>query len=170
MSIRIRKASEADVDEIYMLMERTKKEIAQPDWYVIDDRNYVSRHVREEGFILKAEEEGRMLGFLLIHFPGAEEDHLGNYLDLDEEELRCAAYMDSVAVKPKARGKGLMGRLMSQAESMLKEMGYTRLMGTVHPDNSFSHGNFARQGYQDVIQVKKYGGLPRIVVCKWIGN
>lgn len=166
--MRIERAVLTDRDEILKVMEEAASGLSEQDWYVTDDREYVEAHLGERGFILKAVFRERIQGFLSVHVPGQEEGHLGEYLGLNEEEKNLCAYMDSVAVREEARGQGLMRTLLAEAEKLLRAEGYVFLLGTVHPKNRFSHENFRRQGYRDLVSVEKYGGLPRVVVFKEI--
>lgn len=164
--IRIERAVPADTDEILKLMEEAVLGLQDPAWYVTDGAEYVKSHMEEQGFILKAVSGQQIQGFLSVHIPGQEEEHLGDYLRLNGAEKNLCAYMDSVAVRAKARGQGLMGALLEAAQERLWKEGYRFLLGTVHPQNRFSHENFRKQGYQDIAAAEKYGGLPRVIVCK----
>lgn len=166
MSIEFYEAEDKDIDAIVEMMETARQQAENPDWYVIDGRDFVERHLKEEGFILKAVEGEELLAFLIVRFPGGAEDNLGVYLNLSEEEGRRVAHMESVAVCEKARGKGLQKRLMEEGEKRLGGMGYRYLMATVHPGNTYSHNNFLKLGYEDAAVVEKYDGLPRIVLKK----
>lgn len=91
-------------------------------------------------------------------------------MNLDPEALDRVAHMDSLAVRPRFRGRGLQYQLMASAEQYLMTTSYCHLMGTVHPDNRYSLGNFLKLGYRIVTTTKKYGGLPRHVLYKSISN
>ncbi|MEE0418843.1 MAG: GNAT family N-acetyltransferase [Lachnospiraceae bacterium] len=164
--MKIIKADYKDITEIFHIMKQAEKKMKYPEWYVTEDRDYIFEHVENRGMILKAEEEGEILAFLLIHFPETEEEHLGDYLKLSDGDKRLTAYMDSVAVRPRARGRGLQRRLLAFGEEMLRAQGYRYLCATVHPDNRYSRANFLELGYHEVARALKYGGLPRIVMCK----
>ena len=59
-------------------------------------------------------------------------------MNLDPEALDRVAHMDSLAVRPGFRGRGLQYQLMASAEQYLMTTSYCHLMGTVHPDNRYS--------------------------------
>ena len=84
--------------------------------------------------MLKAEERqtGRMAAISGGADPGESRDNLGRFLGLTEADLLRTAHMESAAVASAFRGHGLQGRMMAEAERMLRERGFSWLMGTVH--------------------------------------
>lgn len=164
--IKIGFAVKEDVPQIFGIMEETYRQMEHPDWFCIDDADFLYRHTAGEGFILKAEILGDIAGFLVIRCPGDAKDNLESYLNLPEEEKGLAAHMESAAVKEGYRGRGIQNKLMAEGERLLWEMGYRYLMGTAHPDNKYSVNNFLRLGYEIIAEDLKYGGLPRYVFCK----
>ena len=143
-----------------------------PGWYCTDSEEYIRSHIvnPDAGIVFKAVEHDCLAAFFIIHFPGNTPDSLGHYMNLDPEALDRVAHMDSLAVRPGFRGRGLQYQLMASAEQYLMTTSYCHLMGTVHPDNRYSLGNFLKLGYRIVTTTKKYGGLPRHVLYKSISN
>lgn len=162
-------AVKEDVDEIQAVMKTAFASISRKDWYVVDDRSFVERHIMEEGYILKYTLEGRIAGFLMVRYPGTAEDNLGRYLpEWTEEMLYQVAHMESAAVLPEFRGRKIQKKLLLAAENRERERGTGYLMGTVHPDNCYSADNLEQAGYKCLLETEKYGGLKRKVVCKKI--
>ena len=164
--IQIKYADAADVPEIMALMNLAKELTENKEWYSTDDEAFVRRHLTEEGFILKAVEEDQLEGFSIARYSGDAEDNLGKYWDLANEKLHQVAHMESAAVHPDYRGRGIQKELMARGESILKQKGYHYLMGTAHPDNVYSVNNFLKLGYEILTKTEKYGGLPRYVFGK----
>lgn len=164
--IQIYPAGKEDVPVILNIMEETYHQMEHPDWFCIDDGEFLYRHVSCEGFILKAEVSGEIAGFLVVRCPADAKDNLGKYLKLSEEEKTLVAHMESAAVKDVYRGRGIQNKLMAEGERLLWEKGYRYLMGTAHPDNKYSVNNFLKLGYEIAAKDLKYGGLPRYVFCK----
>lgn len=117
-------------------------------WYCTDTEDYILEHIadRHKGIVFKAAHQGRIGAFFIIHYPGGGDDNLGHYVHLEKEELQKVAYMDSLAVLPDFRGKGLQYELMKHGEDYLASTPYCHLMGTVHPDNLYSLNNFSQTG------------------------
>ncbi|HJC47815.1 MAG TPA: GNAT family N-acetyltransferase [Candidatus Lachnoclostridium pullistercoris] len=159
-----------DIPEILEVMRGAEAGLPCRDWYVTDGEEFFEAHMGEEGFVLTARdgESSRLAGFLAVRIPGLAEDNLGRFLGLEEEELKKTAHMESAAVAPLFRGNGLQGRMMAEAERMLKERGFDRLMGTVHPENRYSRNHFLRLGYRTAARARMYGGLPREIMEKEI--
>lgn len=166
--IEIKCVQESDIPEIMDLMELAKNLTKNPDWYSTDDENFVRRHIDEEGFILKAVEGECLAGFLIARYPKEVEDNLGNYWNLTDNQMQKVAHMESAAVHPDFRGRGIQKMLMAHAEAILVQEGYRYLMGTAHPDNVYSVNNFLKLGYEILTRTEKYGGLPRYVFGKTV--
>ncbi len=146
---KIRKADIHDIDNIINIMN----EIDHP-LFIKDDKDYVQRHIDDEGFILVAKSE-KIEAYLMIH-----------YCDYDEDvSLNHIAYMDSVGVRYSARGQGLMKSLIQEAERML-EGEYCYYMATVHPDNIYSLRVFESLGYKCVKTVYRYNNNIRNLMLK----
>lgn len=167
MKFIIRKAQVSDVPGIMAVMEEARKETLHPDWFVADNEEFVREHLEEKGFVIVAQsaDTDQTAGFFLVKYP-EEEENLGYYLGLDEEQLSHVAVMDSVAVASAYRGYGLQGKMLKAAEQLLDKNAFYYLMCTIHPDNKFSRHNMESHGYE----VKKialcYGGLPRCILLK----
>lgn len=164
----IRLASRKDIDEIMYIMESVKEGIENKEWFVEDDRNYVLEHLedREQGTVLKAVADERIVGFLIIHVPGDSKDNLGNQLHFEKKQLNEVLHMESMIVIPEARGAGIQRKLLLEAERMIPRDNDKYILATVHPDNVYSRRNFRQMGYEEAAFAKKYGGLPRIIMKK----
>lgn len=171
MEYRIRRALEEDVPGIAAVMEEAVRSMQRSEWFISDDETFIREHISEKGFTMVAEEEGEEspetpAGFLIVKFPGLSEKNLGLTLGFTGEKLLKVAHMDSAAVLPRARGNRLQARLVRAAERELLGSPYTLLMATVHPENRFSLSNMRENGYQVMASVRRYGGLPRLVLLK----
>ena len=164
----ILRCTKNDIPEILAVMREAEAGLTSRDWYVTVGRDFFEAHMEREGFVLKAVERqsGRLAGFLAVRIPGKAEDNLGRFLQLGEEELLQVAHMESAAVASDFRGNGLQGRMMAEAERILREQGFSRFMGTVHPSNCYSRNHFLRLGYRAAARTEMYGGLTRDVMVK----
>ncbi len=68
---------------------------------------------------------------------------------------------DAVFVNPEFRGLGLHCVLIDRCIKDAEEQGIHDILSTVAPENTFSHNNFIRKGFQIVGSAEKYGGLKR---------
>lgn len=188
MEFRFRKAEEADLPVIMELMQEAKNGVPDSEWFEADGMDVVKRHICDEGFVLLAEyagedvdksakeceasvedeslEDGRMAGFLIVRFPGKQEDNLGEYLKLSKEEMMHVAHLETAVVSSDFRGKQLQYRLFREAEKVLRETESRYLMATVHPENIFSLRNMEKLGMKKAVEVRKYGGKLRNVMWK----
>ena len=164
--LKISRASYEDVPKIMEIMETANRLVKDEEWFFMDTEEFTRQHIEEKGFTLKAEEDGCMAGFLSVRFPGEEHDNLGVHLSLSDEEMKQVAHMETAAVLPEYRGRGIQKSLMCKAEEILRDMPYHYLMGTAHPDNTYSVNNFLKLEYDIVDEGLKYVGLPLYVFCK----
>ena len=176
MDILIRMAATSDLDAITSLMDYGNQHIAQPEWFVADDREYIAEHIcmEKKGFVLVAEghsdknHKSELAGFFMIDLPGQAEKNLGWDVGLSAVECEKAAIMDSVVVAGNWRGHGLQGKMLREAETELIRRGYRYFLATVHPDNAYSLNNMLRAGYKIKVTKEKYGGKLRHVLLKEI--
>lgn len=164
--IIIEKSQEQDVKRIFDIMNTVKETIQDDDLFCADSKEFITMHIHEAGFILKAVYNEEIIGFLIVRIPKYEEDNLGLDIQLNHKELEKVAHIESVVILPVHRGKGLQKRLMMEAENILSKNGFRYLMATVHPKNLPSLNNFTKLGYEIVKTVRKYGGKKRHILFK----
>ena len=162
----IRRADEADIPEIMVIMNEAGFDTSHPDWFVADDEEYIREHLKNHGYVIVAESPaGEIAGFFIVKYPEGE-DNLGTYLDFDREQLTHVAVMDSAVVGSAYRGNGLQKKMLEAAEGILDTEKYYYLMCTIHPDNKFSRNNMESHGYRVKRVALCYGGLPRCILLK----
>lgn len=165
--ITISRAEQTDLDAIMELMEEAIKTVKVSEWFLPENRQYVSDHISDRGFTLKAvSSDNEILGFFIVDFPGNLKDNLGYDLGYDDDKISKVAHMDYAVVKSSARGLGLQRRFFEEAEKRLADTTYEYFLGTVHPDNIYSRTNFIKAGYREARQMPKYGGMLRIIMEK----
>ena len=165
--ITIKRAEQADVDAIMELMQEAVNTVKVSDWFLPDNKQYVSDHISDRGFTLKALSSGNeILGFFIVDFPGRLKHNLGYDLNYDDDKICKVAHMDYAVVTSKARGLGLQRSIFEAAEKQLEDTPYEYFLGTVHPDNIYSRTNFIKAGYREARRMSKYGGMSRIIMEK----
>ena len=164
--IVIQKASKEDTPAILSLITEVYAGISDKTWFALDKDEDFIRNLERTGFGLTAVVDGELAGIFIARCTELGDGNLGHYLHLQPEELLKVAHMDVAMVRNKYRGLGIQRQLMKKAEEILKDMGYCYLMGTAHPDNTYSVNNFNKLGYKKVAEALKYGGLPRCIFCK----
>ena len=166
--VKIERATLDDLTTIMNIMHTALGLVEDKSWYAVDSEEFVAKCIEGQGFTLKAIVEGNIVGFLTVRYPWGDDDNLGDYIGLSEEEKMYVAHMESAAVLPEYRGLRIQNQLMARGFELLKETEYKYVMGTAHPDNVFSVNNFHKLGYEIVADVKKYGGLRRYVFSQSI--
>ena len=159
------------VDEIFAIMSGVAAQMEHPEYYVIDDRDYVARHISQEGFTLLWMEGDTVAGFLIVHLPRPGEVHnLGNDLGFSPRQLLLSAHMESAAILPQFRGRGIQKKLLAAAGERVRQMGFQYSLCTVHPDNLPSLKSLQSLGYQIAATKLKYGGKLRHIMKKELGS
>ena len=146
MEVMIEYAAIEDLPVIMRTMHKALELVEDKSWYAVDSEEFVKNCIEKQGFTLKALVGGEFAGFLTVRYPWKDDDNLGDYIGLSDDEKMYVAHMESAAVLPE----------------------YRYVMGTAHPDNIFSVNNFLKLGYEIVADVKKYGGLRRYVFSQTI--
>lgn len=161
--MRVRRAVLSDVPAVDDLLKAAAEGLG-PAVFCRDEADFLAEHVEKAGFILLAEEDAPA-GMVLVRFPDLAEDHLGWALGWTPERLVRACHLESIAVHPRYRGRGLQRLLLQAAEEALSAE-YADLLATVAPENIASLRNFRRMGYEVTAEVRKYGGYDRYILLK----
>ena len=113
----IQLATLADVETLDHIMQFTTQNLPNRDWFFDDDIDFIRRHINSDsGYTLKYMVDGEIAGFLIIRYPGSDEDNLGCYLDLPDDQLAYVAHMESTCVLPQYRGRRIFQQLTARAQ------------------------------------------------------
>ena len=158
MGLTFRKGTVADAENLITFLERVRAEMKNPEWFYLDPPDLV-REMLEDGTMTLwlAEENHQIAAVFDILKPALKDYNYGYDLNLQENELLQVVHMDTAAVHPDYRGRGLQGQMVRMAEQELAGYGKKILLSTVHPENKFSLNNMLKQGYVIQKQVEKYG-------------
>lgn len=171
MNFTIERALPSDYLLFTDIIQYVWEHMEHQEWFAPDNADYISRTLAPgHGIGYKAVEETTkdITGIFLVAIPGLDESNMGYDIGLSESQLLQTVHMDSAAILPMYRGHGLQYRLMQKAEEDLKELGFHYLLCTVHPENHYSRNNILKQGYEFVLQKKKYNGMIRDIMLKRI--
>ena len=158
MDFNFRKGDLRDADTLVHFLNDVKAAMAQQDWFYLDPPEVV-RDMLSDGTmeLWLAMDGSRLAGIFDILHPGLDAYNYGYDLDFSEENLLRVVHMDTAAVHPDYRGKGLQRRMVQMAEQYLAGQGSRILLTTVHPENRFSLNNMQKQGYAIQRRLDKYG-------------
>lgn len=158
MELSFRKGSASDTETLIHFLNEIKIYMPKKDWFYVDPPEIIRAMMMDGTMELWLAEDGNRVAaiFDILH-PGLADFNYGYDLDLSEEELIQVVHMDTSAVHPDYRGKGLQARIMGAAEQELSGKGRRILLTTVHPDNQYSLRNILSQGYGIQKRTEKYG-------------
>ena len=140
--------------EAYEIVNKVDQGMNVPEWFVAEPYEEFDFWMNEErGILYLAVDEDENVGAMFfVILPGLHPDNLGYDLNMEEEQLKLCAMMDTAAVLPEFRGHHLQYEMLC----------------TVHPENVFSRSNVMKQGYEKLLTKEKYGGFLRDIWMKQI--
>ena len=110
-------------------------------------------------------EPAPVAGYFLLRFPGAQDaDNLGLDANLARGDLSLVAHLESVAVHPAFRGRGLARIMAKRLVEKARAAGKKHLFATVAPDNTASLAMLASLGLTVYHTRPKYAGLVRHIM------
>lgn len=159
-NITIRQGTMEDIDAVIDLLQTVREGMDHQEWFYLDPPEDVREMMKKGVMKLWVAMDGNKIAaafdFLI---PGLETYNYGYDLGLSKNELLAVINMDSAAVHPDYRGKGLQRKLIQEGEKSLIGQGRHILLCTVHPDNQFSLNNVLKQGYTIQKKLAKYGSV-----------
>lgn len=167
MEFTIRRATYEDVDGIYDIMMEAYENLADKKMLFIDDKEFISTQIEQEGFCFVAEtnDEKDLAAYLWVHFGGLYEGNLARHMGLTDEELLDSATLDSCCVKIKYRGNRLEKKLIHEAMLELERREVTHVVAKTHPSNIASLKSIMSGGLRPMMHLYEKG-TERIVLYK----
>lgn len=157
MEITIRKGSYGDLEAFLAFTHAVQEAMTDRNWFALDpDEELRELTAAGDMEFWLAEAGSRLAAVFSVIRPGLRQWNLGYEIDLEEEALRRVVHMDTAAVHPDYRGRGLQKRMMALAE---EELSGHILLCTIHPDNRFSLQNALKLGYRIEKQIGRYGSV-----------
>ena len=166
-SYSLRPATLDDAYVIWQIMDTCFQTLEHKEYFICDDLDYVKDILSGQGFgIVACDTDGKIVGNLLVKYPGLTDENLGHDVALPTEELSKVLHMDSATVLPEHRGHGLESKMIAYAETLIDTSKYCYSFATVAPENTASLKSLEKNGYQVMVVKEKYEGLVRCVMMK----
>lgn len=166
-SYHLRPATLDDADEIHSIMDTCFQTLEHKEYFICDDLEYVKDILSGHGFgVVACDENGKIVGNLLVKYPGLDEENLGYDVFMNSYNLNRVLHMDSASVLPSHRGYGLECRMIAYAETLVDTSKYCYSFATVAPENTASLKSLEKNGYKIVTAREKYGGFNRYILMK----
>ena len=186
----LRLATLEEAYEIWSVMDICYQALEHKEYFICDDLDYVKDILSGHGLgVVACDERGKIVGNLLVKYPGLSEENLGYdvfrkaedssddnsnssslyrecSIMLSEDNLMRVLHMDSASVLPEHRGHGLEHRMIAFAETLVDASKYHYTFATVAPNNIASLKSLEKNGYQVMVTKEKYGGLTRSILMK----
>ena len=186
----LRLATLEEAYKIWSVMDICYQTLEHKEYFICDDLDYVKDILSGHGLgVVACDERGKIVGNLLVKYPGLSEENLGYdvfrkaedssddnsnssslyrecSIMLSEDNLMRVLHMDSASVLPEHRGHGLEHRMIAFAETLVDASKYHYAFATVAPNNIASLKSLEKNGYQVMVTKEKYGGLTRSILMK----
>lgn len=161
MSIQIRKGAPGELDSFVALLNEVRTGMENKEWFYVDTPEEFRAMMDSDAMhIWFAVDEEKIVGAQSVLIPGTESYNYGWWMGYPEETLRRVVNIDSTAVDPAYRGRGIQRLLLRTAESWLEENSPDGiLLCTIHPDNRYSLQNALKLGYEIRKTVAIYGSV-----------
>jgi GNAT superfamily N-acetyltransferase len=164
--LRIRPLGHDEVAELHELMQDVVSRLPRQAWFATDDEAYFHELLDRNGEIRGAYDQGKLVAYSVLAYPGTGEGNLGREFGVPEEELDRVWGLDSTMVHESARGLGLQRYFTDWRERRARLLGGRYLYATVHPDNRASLRNLEAAQLIFKFSRPMYGGVPRYCLAK----
>ena len=168
MNIEIKEATINDIDEIIQLKKDVWDKLENKEWYVIDgtDNNFLKQEIENNGLVLNAVCNNKIVGFLIYHKNLNEEQTIIKKLHYENKINQCIE-LSNGAVDSCFRGMHLYAKMALKGEEIIRER-YNKkyILATVHPDNKASLKSLLQLDFQIICKTKMYGNLDRCIIQK----
>jgi GNAT superfamily N-acetyltransferase len=159
--LEIRRLYHLELQEIQALMFEVISRLPFQDLFAMDDENGFLDLINGKGEVYGAFNNGTLVAYSVLAFPGVSESNLGSEFGVPEVELPFVAVLDSTVVHESVRGLGLQRFFHELREKRAKENGCLYLYSTVHPQNHTSINNLEAAGFTLQFTRPMYGGKNR---------
>ena len=165
MDITIRKGNPSDLESFLRFTREVRAAMPDTAWFALDpDEELRELAAAGDMEFWMAECGSRLAAVFSVICPGPREFNLGYEIGLEKADLLRVTHMDTAAVHPDFRGRGLQRRMMAAAEKTLPGR---ILLCTIHPDNRYSLENALKLGYRIEKRVARYDSV-RYILRKYI--
>jgi ribosomal protein S18 acetylase RimI-like enzyme len=169
-NLEIRRLGHRDVPAIRALMVDVVSRLASQELFAMDDEQRLNAHIEDKGEIYGAFQNGKLMAYSVLAFPGSSESNLGREFGVPESDLSYVAILDATIVHETVRGRGLQRYFHELREQRARECGSRYLYSTVHPDNVVSKHNLEAAGFLLQFTRPMYNGKPRHCYAKWLNG
>jgi ribosomal protein S18 acetylase RimI-like enzyme len=169
-NLEIRRLEHGDVRAIHALMVDVVSRLASQELFAMDDEQRLNAHIEDKGEIYGAFQNGKLMAYSVLAFPGSSESNLGREFGVPESDLSYVAILDATIVHEAVRGRGLQRYFHELREQRARESGSRYLYSTVHPDNVVSKHNLEAAGFVLQFTRPMYNGKLRHCYAKWLNG
>ena len=142
--VKIRQCELKDIDNVARLSKKVLKNLQQKgksDLFGGVDESEIAAAMKFPSTVIVAEDENEnIVGFLLLQKPNDEEEE--NYMKAFPNSYKVGEGIigNGMGVDPALEKKGIATMMLEFANKYALEQGFTKFLGTIHPDNKASAG------------------------------
>lgn len=119
-----------------------------------------------EGLAIGVFSENRLVAYQLTYYPDLRADNLGRDIGFPTNELKNIAQFHGIAVHLEYRTRRFGFSLTKYALHIVRELGFTHVTATCHPENLHSLQILFKSGFNIIKLKDKYEGKLRYILHK----
>lgn len=168
----IQSINESHIDELLSLQEIVVKNLPREDLYYPETRQNYNKWLSDQskGFGLGVFHNTEMIGYLVVSFPGEQDENLGLEIGINYQELSLVARYGLIGIHPAYRQLGLVEKLMKEKTGIIKKLHYRHICCTVSPHNYPSLKMLFTHGFTIKKLMTKFGNLTRCIAHSDLEN
>ncbi len=162
----IKYLNEDSLQDLVKLQKIMLLNLPDPELYQPASIDILKERLCKEHSVIGAVTDEGLIAFGIIHIPGDNEDNLGIDIGMSKADQDRVAHIQYIIVHPDYRGNSLQEKLAKYLLEVIKETGYTHVLGTISPKNYYSLCNMLKLGFV-IMEIKpKYGDWLRCIIYR----
>lgn len=162
----IKVLNEKSLHSMINLQDIILNDLQNPILYEPASPELFTERLVSKKLVVGVEVEGELIAFGIIQIPGESKENLGTDIGMAQGDLLNVSHIQFIVVHPHFRGNSLQNKIAKYLLSIIKEMKYQYVLGTISPDNYYSLKNMLQLGFVIRELKEKYGGKLRYIIYK----
>lgn len=164
-NLQVRPCEQSELAAVMSLQEKIHRGMENTDWFALTSEEENKRFLEFPNVIIGVFDGDWLAAYGSVGFLGDAPENLGWDLELETEEAKRCALLDTIVVDSDYRGLGLQRELIRRCVSHAKnQQPGCQVLATVAPDNIYSLRNVQAEGFVILAKKEKYGGKERYIL------
>lgn len=166
-ALEMRSLDRSSLPSLWSLQSIIAQNLTHPQVFLLHDREFFLEMLCLPHLAIGIFDHDQLIAYSILRLPessGAIPDHPGWDIGLPQEDLAKVAHLQTVAVHPAYRGRGLQRWLVRAQIRSAECLGYRHICSTVSPENPVSLANMLSSGLMIVALLPKFQGWWRFIL------